>query len=272
MKIINNWIYGLTYPFKEKDWINKMWLIPLTGVLLTPFVQLIALRGWRVELVKRIGLKVDGALPKADLPSVARYTIHGVKLWAISFVYLIIPIVIFSFLRINPFRQLIIEVTTLIGYLFNNDTGLSLFTLFWSSFKAIMYEVLVKNIWLVFYYPYYRTATIRYALTGKLGKSHFAFIPNVTFVVKNVRDFIVLMFNQLIDKSIIFFLNALLTVVLTPFISIFLFPMFLFFADYWSSGYDYGKIAIKMVEQEYPEMLNEDEFEDEYEYEYDLDL
>ena len=257
MKILNAWLEGLIYPFKEKDWKSKMWLIPLIGILLTPVVQLIALRGWRVELVRRIGLKTQNILPKADLSTVLKYAIHGIKLWAISFVYLFIPIILFKILGINPFKQLFREIINLIGYFFSNNTGLPLSTLLWNSFWAIMYEILIQNMWLVFYYPYYRAASIRYALTGKLRKSHLAFMPNIMFVLRNVKEFISLMINQIVDKVVLFFLNAILTLILTPFISVFLFPMFLFFADFWASGYDYGQVAKKMAEQEYPELLNE---------------
>lgn len=263
MKIIETWYEGLVYPLKEKDWKNKMWLIPVIGFFLTPFVQLLVLRGWRVELVRNIAIGVPNILPKADLQSVVRYAIHGIKLYAISALYLFAALIVLRFFGINPLRQWWIEIANLFSYFFNNTTGLSLGTLLWQSFWRITKEIFINNAWVLFYYPYYRTATIRYALTGKFRKSHLAFAQNVTFVIRNIMDFVKLLVNQFIDKFILFFVNAIVNVVLTPFIGIALAPLIFFFADFWTSGYEHGQIAKKMVDQEYPHMLNQSsEFSD----------
>jgi hypothetical protein len=255
MKILNDWYEGLIYPFKEKDWKSKMWLIPLLGVFLTPFIELLVLRGWRVELVRNIGLNEERILPKAGLTEVIKYAFHGVKLYLITAIYLIVPIIVFKYFGINPFRQLIAEVGNIFSYLWDNNTGLSWTTLLWGSFWAIMKELFIKNVWLVFYYPYYRTATIRYALTGKFRNSHLAFLANVKFIIRNIIDFIVMVVNQIADFIILFFINAVINIILTPFIGYFLAPLIFFYAGFWTSGYEYGQIARKMREQEYPEMV-----------------
>jgi hypothetical protein len=257
MKIIQTWYEGLIYPLKEKDWKSKMWLIPVIGVVLTPFIQLLVLRGWRVDLVRNIGVRATNILPKADLRSVARYAIHGIKLYAITALYLVVALIVLRIFGINPIRQLWIEIVNLFSYFFNNTTGLSLGTLLWQSFWRIAKEIFINNAWVLFYYPYYRTATIRYALTGKFKESHLAFAQNAKFVIRNVMDFVNLLINQFVDKFILFFVNVIVNVVLTPFIGYVLAPLIFFFADFWTSGYEHGQIAKKMVDQEYPEMLNQ---------------
>lgn len=257
MKLIKTWYEGLVYPLKEKDWKSKMWLIPVIGIVLTPFVQLLVLRGWRVELVRNIGVREPNILPKADLQSVVRYAIHGVKLYAITALYLFAALIVLRLFGINPIRQLRIEIVNLFSYFFNNTTGQSLGTLLWQSFWRISKEIFIDNVWVLFYYPYYRTATIRYALTGKFRESHLAFAQNAKFVVRNVMDFVNLLINQFIDKFILFFVNAIVNIVLTPFIGFALAPLIFFFADFWTSGYEHGQIAKKMVDQEYPNLLNQ---------------
>ncbi|HMO39216.1 MAG TPA: hypothetical protein PKC76_06350 [Saprospiraceae bacterium] len=257
IKIVKGWYEGLIYPFKEPDWKEKMWLIPLTGYLLTPLFQILVLRGWRVELVRRIGLKFERILPPADVQTILRYALHGIKLYLITGIYLIIPIFLFRLFGINPFRQMIAEILNILGYLWYNDTGLPLSTLIWNSFLAILWELFIENMWLAFYYPYYRAATIRYALTGKFRKSHLAFLPNVLFVVRNIGIFLMMMVNQVIDKVIIFFVNIIISIVFTPIVGAALAPLFLFYADFWTSGHEYGQIAAKMVKQEYPHLLSE---------------
>ncbi len=249
MKILISWFEGLIYPFREKDWKAKMWLIPLTSFL-TPFFQLLVLSGWRVELVRRIGLKKENILPRADVPSIIKYALHGVKLHLITLVYLLIPIFIFALLGINPLRQIFIESSKMIGYLWGYLWGYTtetpLMTLLWNSFWVIVKELFIRNLWFLFYYPYYRAATMRYALTGKFRQSHLAIIPNITFVLRNAGFFLMMVVNEFIDKVIIFCLGILF---------IPLIPFLLFYADFWTSGYEHGQVAIKMVEQEYPEML-----------------
>ena len=136
--------------------------------------------------------------------------------------------------------------------------GIPITTLLWNSFWVIVKEFFIDNIWLVVYYPYYRAATIRYALIGRFRKSHLAFSANISFVLRNVKAFVMLMINQVIDKFILFFVNFIIAIILTPIIGGLLAPLFLFYADFWTSGYEYGEIAIKMAEQEYPHLLEED--------------
>ena len=123
MKILTGWYQGIIYPFKENDWKSKMWLIPLLGVILTPFFELLVLRGWRVELVRRIGLGVNKILPPADISAVIKYALHGIKLYLITGIYIVVPVIILRLFGINPFRQIFIELGHIIGYLWSNDTG-----------------------------------------------------------------------------------------------------------------------------------------------------
>lgn len=274
MNIVKGWFEGLIYPFKEEDWLSKMWVIPILGFTVIPLIELIVLRGWRVELVRRIGLKEDYILPKISITHILRYFIHGLKLWMITGIYLTIPIIVFRLFGINPFRQLGYEIGNLFvelwNYMWGIGSGVSLLTLFWDSFWAITKELLIQNAWLLFYYPYYRTATIRYAITNRFRKSHLAFWSNIRFMIRNVKDFVVMLINQIIDKVILFFVTAIINIILTPFIGVFALT-FLIYADYWTSGYEYGMIAQKMVAQDYPQLLEVD-VTDEGEYDQEVEF
>ncbi|MEM7657378.1 MAG: hypothetical protein AAF399_14685 [Bacteroidota bacterium] len=256
MNFVKSWFDGIIYPFREKDWLQKMWLIPVVGYFLTPFIQLLVLRGWRVELVRKIGIRSKDLLPKADVVPILNYFFHGIKLWLITGIYIIIPIIFFRILGISPFRTIIVEVGELLGNVWDNDTGLPLTTLAVETFWNITKELLIRNSWLIIYYPYYRTATIRYSLIGKFRKAHLAVFPNLRFAVRNVGAFLWMMLNQIIDKTLIFFTNIFLNIILTPIVGIALAPILFFYADFWTSGYEYGEIAKKMVDQEYPHLLS----------------
>lgn len=275
MKIIIGWYEGLKYPFEEKDWREKMWVIPALGLVFTPFIEWIVLRGWRVELVKRIGLKEDYILPKVSANLVLKYFFHGIKLWLITGLYIVVPFIVFSILGINPLKQLWIEITQLLrelyNYLVGNGSGRSVGEIFWTSFWAIFRELLIENLWLLFYYPYYRTAMIRYAIIGKFRKSHLAIGANIQFIFKNLKDYIMLVVNQIIDKMILFFVMVILNIVLSPFLGLPIATLFLSYADYWTSGYEYGMIAQKMVAQNYPQLLSVD-LTDEGEYDQEVEF
>ena len=261
MNILKEWYNGLMYPFKQKDWLSRMWLISVLGVVFTPFVEIIILRGWRVELVRRIALKEDSILPRSLPQDVLKYFVHGIKLWLITGLYILFPIILFKILGINPLMQFWKELVSFVAELWQRmrggGSGVPLDQFLWQSFKAIAYELMIQNAWLLFYYPYYRTATIRYAITNKFRKSHLSVLRNIRFMIINVLDFIMMVINQFIDKLILYLIGIIINIVLTPFVGVFV-VIFLAYAAYWTSGYEYGMLAQKMIKQDYPQLLQVD--------------
>lgn len=257
---VTNWINGLRFPFDEPDWPSKMWLIAAIGFILTPFVQAIALKGWKVELVRRIGVGEPRVLPPTNVDDIFRYFGHGIKLWVISGIYIAIPWILLRLLGASPFALIYEAITSIGGYAWNSLTGkpnLETFSaVLWAQFWNVVRALLYNGAWLIFYYPYVKVASLRYALTGKIRKSHGRVRANIAYMVKghNFWSLLLMIWHQILDKISLFIISLLLSLILTPFFTALIFPL-LFYVDFWTSGYDQGKKARKMAIQEYPHLL-----------------
>ncbi len=258
-QVAQKWLSGFLFPFRQPDWLEKMWLVAAIGFVLTPFVQVIALQGWRVELIRRIAVGEPRVLPPAGLSAVFRYFGHGIKLWFIAGVYIAIPWIILRLLGAHPFALIYEGVSSIGGHVWNSIWGkpnaetfsVVLWAQFWNVVRAILYNAA----WLAFYYPYYKTASLRYALTGKMRRSHWQIRANIAYMLRglNFLSLLSLIWQLIMDKLALIFLTFLLSLILTPFFTLLIVPI-LFYANYWTSGYDQGHKGKSMVEQEYPHL------------------
>ncbi|KAA3631281.1 MAG: DUF4013 domain-containing protein [Bacteroidetes bacterium] len=252
-------LYSLVFPFHEKGFWNKTPVFILAAFV--PFLNIIILRGWRVELTHRMGWNYEQILPSSSLSKMLSYVFKGIKLWIVTGLYLIVPAILIYKLGLRGTGNMIRYFQELFYFLvdyFNgtNSQGIIGFGLSW-LFRIIFRGILVfliENIWLVLYIPMYRIAMIRYALTGKLIYSHLAVVKNFKFLMRNIWTFLLLYGLFFLDSVIKFLVSLVLTmtVILVPLI-----PVITIFVSYWSSGYDFGLLAQRMVKQEGLEQTKE---------------
>lgn len=249
---IKAFFYAITFPFFEKDVIKKTAFFVFVSFV--PFINLLLLRGWRMELTHRIGWGYERILPSSKFGKIIQYAKNGLKLWIATAVYLLIPGLLISKLGLKGTSVIVENFQALFTYLRdywrgNAEQGILSFAITWLFaiiFKGFL-AFLIQNIWLIIYLPMYRIAMIRTSLTGNLLASHLALGKNFTFLRRNFKS-IFLLFALFFTGWIAIYLVTILftmTVILVPLI-----PVFILYMGYWSSGYDYGLLAKRMVEQE----------------------
>ncbi len=78
---------ALVFPFKQPDWQSKMWWVFLIN--LVPFINVILIRGWKFNVIKRAVRKKEELLP--DIEEILRLLRDGLILWLMALIYAIPP-------------------------------------------------------------------------------------------------------------------------------------------------------------------------------------
>jgi hypothetical protein len=240
------------YPFIQKDWPIKMWLFLLLSYV--PFINVIVARGWRKDYINRIGWKRKRVLPHPK--DFFQFLVDGIVLWFTTGIYLLIPIILIAALGLGGWvdfwndvkfvRDLTLDHFWLKEITWNeyaDDLWLFVKNELWATFWVF----LIENIYLVVYIPMYRIAMIRYALTGKLLKSHFSFWKNFKFLFRNLFDILLMYAFNIFNFILVIAVDVLFSF---TGVGVFFIAVFTFFMPFWNTGYEYGFLARVMVEQE----------------------
>ena len=102
---LKSYFYSYVFPFTQKDCIQKMWIFILISYI--PIVNLLVLRGWRFELVHRLGWKKERPLPKAM--DFFKFLANGLVLWMVTLAYLAVPIVIIVLFGLGGWGELYLK-------------------------------------------------------------------------------------------------------------------------------------------------------------------
>lgn len=89
---------SLTYPFEDRDWVAKLWPLPVIAAIpVLGLISLVLLKGWRFEMVKRLAHGTN-ALPPFDGLAMLK---TGALLWAVMLGHVFIPGTVCSILGIG---------------------------------------------------------------------------------------------------------------------------------------------------------------------------
>ncbi len=252
----HHFLTGLIYPFLQKGWALRMWIFALLSYI--PLVNLIIARGWRLEMVHRVGWEYKQPLPEAK--DIFRFFVNGILLWSITGLYILFPFVLVRMLGLEGLSDLwedLKYVFTLFADLVTdpNMTFSKFFSLLGSfivnELLEALYAFLIHNIWLVVYIPLYRVAMVRFALTKNLLLSHFSLLANLRFVFRNFIDIILLYVFMIVGGFVTLAIDGLLAMSV---IGIPLIPIVTTYMYFWYTGYEYGMLGRKMAEQEKMEL------------------
>lgn len=230
---------AVRFPFREPDLVKRAWWVP--WAVLVPVLGIIAQRGWRLDIVRRVGRGESSALPEpADL---GRFLTDGLLLWFTS-VVVWAPFVVIS--TIFGFEWIGSTLSVLWWALqtFFSDSGVSV----WAIVGKVASELAVKFIgpalYLAVVYPIYRVGAIRFALSGRLG----AFLQigrNLRLLTKLMPEVMVIFFFDLLILRALAWVIDLFLIVLG--IGLFLVPLIYFPTYYWITGHLFGQVAAKVL-------------------------
>jgi hypothetical protein len=229
-----------------------MWIFGLLSYV--PVVNLIIARGWRLEMVHRVGWEYKQPLPEAK--DIFRFLLNGLMLWMVTGLYILFPFVLVRLLGLEGWSALY-EDAKYVFFLFvdlltkESMTFSRFFNLLGSfiinELLEALYVFLIQNIWLVIYIPLYRVAMVRYALTKNLFLSHLSLLANVRFFYNNFIDIILLYVFMFVGGFVTLAIDGLLAMSV---IGIPLIPIVTTYMYFWYTGYEYGMLGRKMAEQE----------------------
>ncbi|MFV9504969.1 MAG: DUF4013 domain-containing protein [Oscillochloridaceae bacterium umkhey_bin13] len=225
-----NYLEAVRFPFRQPDWPNRLWLPAL--IFFIPVINVIIMRGWRLEITRRLGRGWTDRLPEPN--GIVRYFFDGLKLWFMTGIYLIPQFLILLFFGLGPIETLF----TILAWLFSPERT-SLFGLIGQIGLGSIIQLIVPLVYWALTYPLYRIAMVRFAYTGSLAV--FFDVPtNLTIAQEHFGLVVrVYLFEQL--TSVLFvFLSSLFGV---TGIGVLVVAGVLFPAQYWTTGYLFGSLA-----------------------------
>lgn len=228
---------ALTFPFRRPDWLSRLgWLAFVNFV---PVLNLILLRGWRLDLTRRVGYGDPQPLP--DLKDVGNFLGNGVILWTMTFLYNLPLFIIVLFLE----RDLPGNLWRLAVYFFNlltDGEGASA-AVFVELVARIAGQAIIPGLYALFAWPLYRAAMLRFAMTGSPG-AFLKPVANLRLVVRHLNLFFLLFFFDLLSQTLLTVVGGALTAIGIGFLLV---PAVLLPMYYWTTGHLYGQVAAALA-------------------------
>ncbi len=238
-----NYFNALTAPFRFDRWFQNLWWIWMLA--LVPVLDLVAFRGWRLDLARRVATGAGRIFPRwQDFGS---FLLNGAVLWLMTIVYML-PVLVISV------TYVFLKNVSLLNRIYQGFRALSShdFNLAWTIaiefLRAVaesgLFIVLFALVYLIIQGFLYRVAVIRFALTGQVF-SFFDIPSNVRIVLRNLKRFIIVYVIDTLNMSLVALPLALLVSALLmsalgtgaiTFVAAFM-------IHYWVSGYLYGQLG-----------------------------
>jgi hypothetical protein len=229
---------ALTFPFREKDVVQKIWWLPLVNFV--PVLNLILMRGWRVSVVRRMGRHEAQFLPEPH--NLGRFLADGTILWIMTGLYLIPQIILLAIFGQGAIDNILTILLWIFNTLFTDNPTIALSVLITDVLLGTIMQLIIPGAYWLLSWPVYRAAMIRFSTTGRVW-AFFDIITNIKLVARHLDEFMLTFFWTLAMNALIGFVSGLfistaIGSILVPLITI---PMF-----YWTTGYIYGRLAAKL--------------------------
>jgi hypothetical protein len=233
---------GVIFPFRQTNWPAKLWWVALVNFV--PILNLILLRGWRLNIVRRMGRREPELLP--DIQGIGRYLVDGLVLWFMSAVYFIPQLVLLSVLGADIVGDILTILLWVYENLFTDEETITFVALFVDVGFGFLVRAILPAIYFFLSWPFYRAAMIRYSVRGN-PLVFFDFVTNARIVFGNLSSILLVFFLFLVTGTLVSFLSGVLvaTVVGSFVVLMVLLPM-----AYWVTGYLYGRLAMDVLTHE----------------------
>jgi len=227
------------FPFREPELVRRAWWVPLASFV--PILGIIAQRGWRLDIVRRVGRGQAPALPEPG--DLGRFLSDGLLLW---FTTIVVWAPFWVLSAIFGFEWLTGTLTVLWWALqtFFSESDVS----FWALVGQVVTQLGVKLVgpalYLAIIYPIYRMGAIRFALTGRLS-SFLQFGRNLRLLAKLLPEVMVIFFFDILILRVLAWAVDLFLLLVG--VGLFLVPVVYFPTYYWITGHLFGQVAAKVL-------------------------
>ncbi len=233
---------ALIFPLFQKNWFSKTWWLVLLAMI--PILDLVFLRGWRVQLVHNMAKGYDDILPS---PNIIKYFFNGLILWIMTGFYLVIPFIIIFLVGAGELGTFIDISKWAIDSLVSSTAPEKTLSLILQE-SAVNYSIriTIAFLWLLVSMPIYRIGMIRFAITGRW--SCFLNIPLNTFlVIKHIKHFILM---WIFGFFLIVFLTIIYTILTATIVLAILAPLVVLMVYYGATGYEFGELGYTLNKSE----------------------
>ena len=230
-----NYIDGLIFPLGQRNWPIKIWFAPLVN--LVPILGLIAIRGWRVDIVRRMGRGEEQLLPNPS--DIGRFLGRGTTLWVMTGIYAIPEIILLAIFGSKIIKNILDILLWIWQTVFTDEPTVAFSVLLAKVGMSLIAQLIIPGAYYFLSWPLYRAAMIRYSVTGNAAL-FFDIFRNIGLVIKYLDNFMLVFFYTILTQIMIALISGmfLATVVGSILIPLFSVPLF-----YWTTGYLYGKLA-----------------------------
>ncbi len=144
----------------------KLWWVPL--VCLVPFVGLLVIKGWRLDIIRRRMTHRDDPLP--DLTDGGRFLVDGFWLYLVTLVYHL-PLVVIMAATLAHTIEGVIEIFRWAGEALSESKGHGV-SILWIVLEVVFHLLCKLAVPVVYHYllkPFLYAGLLRYAMTGRPG-------------------------------------------------------------------------------------------------------
>jgi len=228
-----DYMQAVVWPFRRPNWPERMWWLPL--VHFVPMFNFIIMRGWRLDVVRRMSRNEPQPLP--DLRDFGRFFADGLILWAMTGVYLLPQILLLALFGFKPIEAGL----TVLFWLFRTLAGdaVSFGTVLADLGLAALVSVILPIVYWLGTYPLYRVAMVRYAVTGKVS-TFFDLFTNIRIAGTTFTAVMTVFIFEFLAATAFGLLSGAL---ISTFIGSIAVPLVLFPALYWTTAYLFGVLG-----------------------------
>lgn len=222
--LIQDYKNSYTYLFKDKDFYQKLWLLPV--LLFFPFIGLIFIKGWQVQMVQDIAY--DKPLQKINFSNTL---IKGIQITGATIFYFIVPVLICYLSGLKGLWAFILDITEFIrngmeGYLYD-------------ILQDYLLTFMIYMTWGIISTPILQSGIIRYALNHR-WQALFNIPINMILLIRHAHHF--LKFQLYYGFTVfIFFMMELFFIPILP-LAMLLTPIFMILY-YGATSYELGRLA-----------------------------
>lgn len=246
-------------PIKRSESFGKILIISILYTLrIFVLIRDMLKRGWRLEIVRRVGLKQEDYVPNSDFTDLLKYLKEGLVLIIMRSIYFLPHLIFISFTSSRLFST----AKNLFFWIFQrflNGKQQGIIEYFLTevipelTFDLIM-QFVILTLYMIIIWPIYRITMIKYALGIIKGRQFLSFtvFKDSAKIYRSASDEVlgIYFFTFFVD----FFVFVLLTfVIFIPVLGILVFlfmnPTINLLFRHWPKGYAYGILAQKFIEK-----------------------
>lgn len=244
--------------------IRMVTSIPIIRKLAKPFMSPL-LRGWRLEVVRRVALNLDRVAPSVDIGSLVKYFIKGIVLSWMRWIYFL-PLIIVTFLMSLGNLKLLKEIFYFVWDKWWNAESMGYVEYF--AVKVLpqagidfIIELILVGFYVLLVWPIYRLIMIQYALrlTSWSDFLNLRVIKNSIALFYQHSSLIYGIYGLIVVLDIVVFWVASILFVSTVGLILFFLPIYYLFFRYWIKGYAYGLIGQRLIDSNAFPTLNYNE-------------